>query len=512
MDTNATAAPPLTPTPSASTDVPTTTKIGPAPPSTTLRPNATASRNTTTLAPNTTRVPTTTKSLVPTGNLTPYPVGTTTSEPSTDLPSPLIAPLSASHLSTTTTAIIVVASLVAVGALVCVVKRCRKSASSGSISTSSGSRAKGRGLLFATAANDDDDDDGGCQTTEDPDYLDGGGRRVPPGALGARPSTPSAPFELDGHRGVITSPVASGRFFMTHHASMQETAFDWRGLDLVRLHSQDLQLDRRLGSGASGDIWLGTFQSRTRVAIKCLHSHKCTHDAIQHFIDEIALLASLHSPHVVELVGAAWTRPSTLQAVLEFMNRGDLRDWLAHTTCHETLWTTKLPWARDIADGLVYLHSMNIIHRDLKSRNVLLDSDKPAKLADFGISRGNADDLVTMTLGIGTCRWMAPEILNDSLYTTAVDIFSFGVVLSEMDTHDVPYADLLNSQGQPFADMTILRLVHQKQLRPTFSPHCPPWLHALAQQCMDQDPARRPRASEVAYVLHNRLRPTSDAA
>ncbi|KAF0715358.1 Aste57867_3415 [Aphanomyces stellatus] len=116
-----------------------------------------------------------------------------------------------------------------------------------------------------------------------------------------------------------------------------------------------------------------------------------------------------------------------------------------------------------------------------------------------------------MTMGVGTCRWMAPEILLNSRYTDAVDVFSFGVVLSELDTHNVPYTDLRSENGNPLSDTAILGLVMQKQLRPTFSATCPGWLVALASECMAQEPTQRPKMSEVAYLLRTRVRQMGQA-
>ncbi|KAF0691527.1 Aste57867_17278 [Aphanomyces stellatus] len=291
----------------------------------------------------------------------------------------------------------------------------------------------------------------------------------------------------------------------SHNSATGESNFNWHDIELIRIESHDVELVRVLGSGASGEIWLGRYQGATDVAIKKLHSHKASKDDVQAFIDEIALLASLDCPYIVQLIGASWTRPNTLQAVIEYMNVGDLRDYLTRSQPSILKdWSTKLAWATDVAEGLVYLHSMSIIHRDLKSRNILLDTTKPAKLADFGISREGSD--FTMTVGVGTCRWMAPEILADKYYTDAVDIYSFGVVMSELDTHNVPYSDVKNDQGKPISDIAIISLVREKHLRPTFTATCPRWFVDLAMQCMADDPNDRPHAAQVAHVLRTQMR------
>ncbi|KAF0700892.1 Aste57867_8612 [Aphanomyces stellatus] len=141
-----------------------------------------------------------------------------------------------------------------------------------------------------------------------------------------------------------------------------------------------------------------------------------------------------------------------------------------------------------------------MIHRDLKSRNILLDSVKGTKLADFGLSK----EFVygdTMTVAVGTFRWMAPEMLLFQGYSNAVDIFSFGVVLSELDTHALPYADVVGDGGCELSDEAMARRVIHEGLRPSFRDDCPDWYRSLAVQCMTVHPDERPSATKILFVL-----------
>lgn len=124
-----------------------------------------------------------------------------------------------------------------------------------------------------------------------------------------------------------------------------------------------------------------------------------------------------------------------------------------------------------------------------------------AKLTDFGVSRIMSEEN-TMTQGVGTSRWEAPEVLaGKEDYNQAADIFSFGVVLSELDTHAIPYEDARGPSNNPLANVAILQMIAVGAIRPSFSPHCPPDIRALANRCLAHDPDDRPTAPEVAYAL-----------
>ncbi|KAE9227487.1 hypothetical protein PF002_g13807 [Phytophthora fragariae] len=238
-----------------------------------------------------------------------------------------------------------------------------------------------------------------------------------------------------------------------------------------RIDYDSVTLVKKLAQGAFGEVWIGQYRN-ARVAVKRLIQEQ-----------------------LVDML-----------AVIEYMDGGDLRTLLDKKSPKRLPWAEggiKLQYARDTIDAIVYLHSLSpvIIHRDLKSRNILLDSKKGAKLGDFGVSATKRQN--DMTAGVGTTRWLAPEIARgEGKYTEAVDVYSFGIILSELDTHQLPFADAkTHGTGIPLNDMAILQGVSSGELVVTMSPTCPRNLEALARRCMSLDPSQRPLAAQVAYEL-----------
>ncbi|KAF0715346.1 Aste57867_3423 [Aphanomyces stellatus] len=273
-------------------------------------------------------------------------------------------------------------------------------------------------------------------------------------------------------------------------------------LQLWRLHERDVVPRVLVARGAFGEVWRGEYRG-TSVAMKKLLPTRAsvTPAAMATFVSEILLMAKLESPFIVHFVGVSWYRKTEMTLVVEFMDSGDLRSLLDATTPATLILDTKLSIALSVIHALVYLHTLDmpIIHRDIKSRNVLLDSLKGTKVTDFGISRETSTD--TMTMGIGTCRWMAPEILIDSHYSPAADVYSFGILLAELDMHILPYSDQVNASGVMLTGAAIMGRVLQGNIQPTFSTRFPPALLALAQSCLAFNPDDRPDATQVAFQL-----------
>jgi serine/threonine protein kinase len=150
-------------------------------------------------------------------------------------------------------------------------------------------------------------------------------------------------------------------------------------------------------------------------------------------------MASVRHPNIVLFIGAC-TKPPNLCIVLEYCPRGSLWGVLRDPGMKFSF-EEKVRVALDTAKGVNYLHhfSTPVIHRDLKSLNILLDTSCTSKISDFGWTRFTAD---SMTNRIGTYQWMAPEVIMGNRYTESADVYSFGIILWELISEKPPYREL----------------------------------------------------------------------
>ncbi|GMG15318.1 unnamed protein product [Phytophthora fragariaefolia] len=276
-----------------------------------------------------------------------------------------------------------------------------------------------------------------------------------------------------------------------------------------RVPRREIHINHLIRRGAYGEVYEGVFDG-TRVAVKMLSAE--TRNSIQYvngFLAEAKLTASMDHPRIVKLVGVAWKTLSDLCILLEYVDGGDLRALLdKYVRLNQPVGMTrqKATIALHVCHALTYLHSLStpVIHRDLKSRNILLTRAFEAKLTDFGISRESLDQ--TMTAGVGTSLWMAPEVMLGERYDDKADVFSFGVVLSELDVHTLPYTQAKDnnhdSNGKRLPDAVLLQQVAVGQLSVEFSELSPPSIVELGRACVSVDPRMRPTAAEALYRLH----------
>lgn len=283
----------------------------------------------------------------------------------------------------------------------------------------------------------------------------------------------------------ITENISAGESSHPDHVQIPTD-----GTDVWEIDFKMLKFENKLASGSYGDLFRGTYCSQD-VAIKVLKPERVGVDMQREFVQEVYIMRKVRHRNVVQFIGAC-TRPPSLCIVTEFMSGGSVYDIL-----HKKKGSFKLPAllrvAIDVSKGMDYLHKNNIIHRDLKAANLLMDENEVVKVADFGVARVKAQTGV-MTAETGTYRWMAPEVIEHRPYDHKADVFSFGIVLWELLTGKLPYEYLTPLQAAVG--------VVQKGLRPTVPKNTIPKLAELLEMCWQEDPQRRPDFSEILDILN----------
>lgn len=269
-------------------------------------------------------------------------------------------------------------------------------------------------------------------------------------------------------------------------------------IDVWEIDAHRLLFERKIATGSSGDLYKGTFCSQD-VAIKVLRGEHLDDKLQSEFVQEVSIMRKVRHKNVVQFIGSC-TRPPSLCIVTEFMSGGSMYDFL-HKQKGSLNLQSLLRVAIDVSKGMHCLNQNHIIHRDLKSANILMDENGVVKVADFGVARVQ-DQTGVMTAETGTYRWMAPEVIEHKPYDHKADVFSFGIVLWELLTGKLPYEQLSPLQAAVG--------VVQQGLRPSIPSHSHPKLVGLLKRCWQRDPFLRPEFSEILELLQQLERTVAD--
>ncbi|ESW32201.1 hypothetical protein PHAVU_002G301900 [Phaseolus vulgaris] len=267
--------------------------------------------------------------------------------------------------------------------------------------------------------------------------------------------------------------------------------FDEWTIDLRKLN-----MGEPFAQGAFGKLYRGTYNGED-VAIKILERPENDPAKAQlmeqQFQQEVMMLATLKHPNIVRFIGAC-RKPMVWCIVTEYAKGGSVRQFLMKRQKRSVPLKLAVKQALDVARGMAYVHGLGLIHRDLKSDNLLIFGDKSIKIADFGVARIEVQT-EGMTPETGTYRWMAPEMIQHRPYTQKVDVYSFGIVLWELITGMLPFQNMTAVQAA-FA-------VVNKNVRPIIPNDCLPVLRDIMTRCWDPNPDVRPPFAEVVGMLEN---------
>ncbi|XP_030640377.1 angiopoietin-1 receptor isoform X2 [Chanos chanos] len=278
------------------------------------------------------------------------------------------------------------------------------------------------------------------------------------------------------------------------------------------LEWSDIKFEDVIGEGNFGQVLKARIKKdglRMDAAIKRMKEY-ASKDDHRDFAGELEVLCKLgHHPNIINLLGACEHR-GYLYVAIEYAPHGNLLDFLrksrvletdpafaiANSTASTLSSQQLLHFAADVARGMDYLSQKQFIHRDLAARNILVGENFAAKIADFGLSRGQ-EVYVKKTMGRLPVRWMAIESLNYSVYTTNSDIWSYGVLLWE----------IVSLGGTPYCGMTCAELYEKlpQGYRLEKPLNCDDEVYELMRQCWREKPYERPSFAQILVSLNRML-------
>ncbi|XP_062133298.1 focal adhesion kinase 1 isoform X2 [Drosophila sulfurigaster albostrigata] len=284
------------------------------------------------------------------------------------------------------------------------------------------------------------------------------------------------------------------------------------------LDRSQIVLSAKIGVGQFGDVYVGSYtfpvsaKSKTKANDGALSNSDTKYDVIQvavktckanedpekteNFLAEAYIMQKFDHPHIIRLIGICSIMP--IWIVMELAKLGELRAYLKANSdrlSHATL----LKYCYQLSTALSYLESKKFVHRDIAARNVLVSTPTCVKLADFGLSRWVSDQSYyhsTPTVAL-PIKWMSPESINFRRFTTASDVWMFGVCIWEILMLGVkPFQGVKNSE-------VITKLENGERL--PLPPNCPPRLYSLMSQCWAYEPLKRPNFKRIKETLYEIL-------
>ncbi|XP_061807500.1 focal adhesion kinase 1-like isoform X8 [Nerophis lumbriciformis] len=269
------------------------------------------------------------------------------------------------------------------------------------------------------------------------------------------------------------------------------------GLDQAQdyeIQRDRIELGRCIGEGQFGDVHQGVYISPENpalsVAVKtCKNS---TSDSVREkFLQEALTMRQFDHPHIVKLMGVITENPVWI--IMELCTLGELRSFLQVRKYSLDL-ATLILYSYQLSTALAYLESKRFVHRDIAARNVLVSTVDCVKLGDFGLSRYMEDSsYYKASKGKLPIKWMAPESINFRRFTTASDVWMFGVCMWEILMYGIkPFQGVKNND-------VIGRIENGERL--AMPPQCPPTLYSLMTKCWSYDPSKRPRFNELKTQL-----------
>ena len=267
------------------------------------------------------------------------------------------------------------------------------------------------------------------------------------------------------------------------------------------INPNEIKLLRKIGRGGSSDIYLGMYRG-TEIVEKRFDLKNIEKD-ITSFKREISSFIRLQHPYLLLFFGFI-AEPMRLSIITEYCSGGNLQELLVKKKNLYLTWKLRKNILLQIALGMNYLHGNNppILHRDLKSLNIFLTNDieksddiTDIKIADFGLSVFFDKDGY-LNERVGTCHWMAPEVIKSQRYDTKADVYSYGIIIWEVCTRKTPYSEYQNRND------ILIGVSNGKRPNINFIPKdTPDKFMELMIKCWDNDPDERPSFDDIINII-----------
>ncbi|XP_023654971.2 tyrosine-protein kinase Blk [Paramormyrops kingsleyae] len=260
--------------------------------------------------------------------------------------------------------------------------------------------------------------------------------------------------------------------------------------DAWEIPRETLKMLKKLGSGQFGEVWMGYYKNSQKVAIKMLKEGSMEPEA---FLQEANLMKKLQHERLVRLYAVVTKEPILI--ITEYMSNGSLLDFLKTEDGKRLKYPKLIDMSAQIAEGMAYIEKKNYIHRDLRAANILVSETLHCKVADFGLARIIETEYTAQEGAKFPIKWTAPEAINFGTFSIKTDVWSFGILLTEIITYGrTPYPGMTNPE--------VIRLLDKKYRMPC-PDACPQEFYQIMLKCWQERPEDRPTFDYLQYTLND---------
>lgn len=280
----------------------------------------------------------------------------------------------------------------------------------------------------------------------------------------------------------------------THEGAASKITKLKAATDEFSVKYNELVIGKMLGKGSQGEVFMATWRG-SAVAVKKIDIRTVSNDIIEEFCSEAEIMRKLRHPSVTLFMGVCLDDPH-LCILTELVGQGSLFDIMRDDTkSSQMTWPKAMQIIYDVAQGMAYLHGSKppILHRDLKSLNILVTENWRGKVADFGMTTFQSNDGIQTQCG--SPLWMAPEMIRNETYDGKADVYSFAICMWEVYARKIPYKDL------QLAAQSLVLKVAETNVRPSVPDKMPSKYSKLMQRCWNSDPDVRPAFEQIVKEI-----------